>query len=331
MLFLRKQSQMKALVLWYPVDLNYGDYLIFQTVKGYLEEWGFIVKEMDVGLPYKVIAKEAKKNDILWFAGGGIIERDVPDVIRNFPDFHKKTKRIVYGVTGLSIGGFDYSNDKNAIKYWVRNASFFYARDSYTALELNRIAEGGYVIDGVDVVFGNRELINLPIKNDGRVGVNLRDLPYKDLSGDFMWTEWGQAFGELFPENIIGIPDQHDCLANMNIPYDVDYQPGKVTKILQDISFTVSMRFHVILVAAIMGKVSIPISYCPKVSRLAKQLGIDDFELGVHDYEKLEATVDKYLSNKDKYKAIMCSNVEELQQRAKRMFSEVESILKGVI
>lgn len=330
-MFFREKKQKKALVLWYPVDLNYGDYLIFQTVKRYLEEWGYLVEGMDVGLSYKTIAKKARKKDILWFAGGGIIERGIPDIIRNFPDFHKKSKQIMYGVTGLSIGQFDYSAHNNAIKYWVKNASFFYSRDSYTAIELNRISESPRVIDGVDVVFGNCELSQFPIRNDGRVGINLRDLPYKDLSGEFEWSKWERMLKKTFPGNLVGIPDQHDCLKKMDIPFDVKYCPEKVTEILQDISFTVSMRFHVILVAAIMGKVSVPISYCPKVSRLAVQLGIDDLELGVHDYAKLEQVVNRYVSKEEEYKEVVSANVKELQQRAKKMFSEVEHILKGDI
>ena len=120
-----KKSKKSALILWYTIDLNYGDYLIFQTVKGYLKDWGFEVEGIDVGLPYREIAKIARKYDILWFAGGGIIERGIPDIIINFKKFHKKARKIKYGVTGLSIGNFNYSNEIKAIQYWVANASFF--------------------------------------------------------------------------------------------------------------------------------------------------------------------------------------------------------------
>lgn len=318
-----------ALVLWYSVDLNYGDYLIFQTVKEYLEEWGYFIKDMDVGLPYEDIAKEAKKHDLLWFAGGGIIERGIPDIIKNFSRFHKKCQRVKYGVTGLSIGDFDYSDYYESLRYWVKNAAFFYSRDSYTASELNRISESNLVIDGVDVVFGNREIPKLPRKDGGRVGISLRDLPYKDLSGEFKWYDWGKRFKKVLLGPMIGIPDQYDCTKRIDIPFDADYTPEKVTELLQEISYTISMRFHVILVAAILGKVSIPIGYCPKVSRLARQLGLEDLELKVHDYEKLDQSINQYLTHENEYKINIQKNVNTMQQRAVKMFQEVENILKG--
>lgn len=329
MIFLNKKIQRKALVLWYSVEPNYGDYLILQTVKGYLESWGFLVDAMDVGLPYKIIAKRARNNDILWFAGGGIIERGIPEIILKFPAFLKKSKRIMYGVTGLSIGEFDYSVYNREITYWVKNAAFFYSRDTYTALYLNRISESERVIDGVDVVLANPNFDKCIIKDDGRVGINLRELPYIDLSGEFKFVEWKQMFQKLFPQNMVGVPDQHDCLNKIGIPYEAGYRPDEVTRLLQDVSFTVSMRFHVILVAAIMGKVSIPIVYCPKVSRLAEQLGIEELTLGVHDYKKLEVVVNRYLMNENKYKDIIADRVAGLRQRARKMFNEVECILEG--
>ncbi|MCI8985490.1 MAG: polysaccharide pyruvyl transferase family protein [Lachnospiraceae bacterium] len=331
MYLLRKKELKKALVLWYSMNLNYGDYLIFQTVKKHLELWGFSVEAMDVGLSYRAIAKNARACDVLWFAGGGIIERGIPDIIENFPDFHKRSKRIIYGVTGLSIGAFDYSEYREEIAYWIRNADFFYSRDSFTTLELNRISESDKVIDGVDVVFANDSFKRCSVKDDGRVGINLRELPYTDLSGEFRYIDWECSFKKTFSKCMVGIPDQHDCLKKMDIQFDTDYQPDSVTKLLQSVSFTVSMRFHVILVAAVMGKVSIPIVYCPKVSRLAEQLGIDELILGIHDYKKLGKIVARYLANENKYKTIMSNNVEELQQRARMMFQEVGCKLKGDI
>lgn len=324
-----KKEKPKALVLWYSVDLNFGDYLIFQTVRKHLESWGFQVESMDVGLPCKIIKKKAKQCNVLWFAGGGIIERGVPDIIQKFPDFYRKSNQIMYGVTGLSVGEFDYSDHKNAITYWVRNSAFFYARDSYTVAKLNKMSESNKVIDGVDVVFANTDFDKCSVKDNQNVGINLRDLPYPDLSGEFQYAAWEQMFKRLFSHNMIGIPDQFNCLCKLNIPFDMEYQPDKVTKLLQRVSFTVSMRFHVILVAAIMNKVSIPIAYCPKVARLAEQLGIDTLTLGVHDYAKLEQVVDQYLKNENKYKTIIADNVQVLQKKAIKMFEEIEHILKG--
>lgn len=324
-----KRKIKSVLLLWYSIDLNYGDYLIYKTVKGYLKEWGVEVHDMDVGLPFWDIARRAKRSDFLWFIGGGIIERGIPNIIRNFRKFHWLSKKIKYGVTGLSIGEFDYSDKKKSLQYWVNNASFFYSRDTYTALELNRLAESDKVIDGVDVVFGNRELYSMAAGDNGLVGISLRELPYVDLSGEFKWKEWENELHRILGNDIVGVPDQHDYSKHIDIPVAADYKPENVTKLLQQISYTISMRYHVILVAAVMGKISIPIAYCPKVSRLAEQLGISDLELEIHDYKDLERVIVLYNTQKEKYKLIVQKNVNEMHNRAVKMFLEVKTIIKG--
>lgn len=322
-------KQKKVLVLWYTYKENYGDVLIYSTVKSYLEKWGYTVDYMDVGLPYLQIAKQAKKYDFLWFAGGGIIERGVPDIIVNFPTFHKKAGKIPYGVTGLSIGIFHYDEYKSSISFWVEKSLFFYSRDEYTSNELNRISNSSKVISGVDVVFANTELATLKTINDSKVGISIRDLPYTDLSGSFHWNEWKKSLKESLGNKMIGIPDQHDCIRFLDIPFDSDYKPFKVTELLQSISYTVAMRYHVILVAAIMGKVSIPIGYCPKVSRLAEQLGIEELEIGVHDWEKVKSMVMKYHDDEESLKNAMNKNVLRMRNEALFMFHTVEQKIKG--
>ena len=122
----------KVLLLWYTINNNFGDVLIYETVKDTLETSGLEVSYIDVGNPCKDIFYEANKHDFLLFAGGGIIERYVPNVIRYFQeDFDELT--VPYGVIGLSIGGFDYTKYKDQIGFWVRNAEFFYTRDEYSA------------------------------------------------------------------------------------------------------------------------------------------------------------------------------------------------------
>ena len=179
----------KALVLWYTVDLNLGDFYIFETVKAYLLNWGYLVDDMDVGLPWKVLAKKAKKYDLLWFAGGGIIERGVPDVISNFYIFHKTSKFVNYGITGLSIGEFNYDRYKDSFSYWVNEAQFFYSRDKFTASTLNFYAQTSKVVESVDVVFAYNNW-SIKSSSDNYIGVNFRDLPYIDLSGEFNWEKW---------------------------------------------------------------------------------------------------------------------------------------------
>ncbi len=235
------------------------------------------------------------------------------------------TKKISYGVTGLSIGNFDYSNYSNAFTYWIENANFFYARDNYTASQLNNISKSNKVISSVDVVFANQYLNSLSYNDDGRIGINIRELPYKDLTCEFQYKKCEYEINKL--KNVIIIPDQHDSFNKMKITSYKVYSPANVTDLLQQISYSIAMRYHVILVMGIFGKVSIPIAYCQKVKRLSEQLGINNLVLNIHDFDKLHYVIDHYIQNSDKYKTVIKNNVKQLRKRALLMFDEVNKII----
>src|SRR5699024_765147 len=90
---------------------------------------------MEVSSPCEAILKKANENDYLIFAGGGIIERYIPNVIRYFKEDFSLLK-VPYGVVGLGVGSFDYSQYKEELKFWIENAKFFYTRDEYTTQRL---------------------------------------------------------------------------------------------------------------------------------------------------------------------------------------------------
>lgn len=332
MLKVRKRLfKRKILLLWYSIDENFGDYYICETVKRYIEGWGYKCIAMEVGLPYDEIAEVAKKCEFLWFAGGGIIERGMPSILSEFIKFHEKSGFIKYGITGLSIGGFDYSDKRTVLKYWVNNSLFFYTRDSYSARELNHLANSNKAKDSVDVVFAKdikRRYEN--IEKRGKIGINFRDLPYPDLSGEFEWDRWNKEISNI-GYDIIGIPDQYDFSEKVNFMVDKSYSPDGALTIIAKCDIVVAMRFHVILMAARMGKIPIPINYCPKVERLAEQLGISDLLLSVHDYNKLKNTIDLAIEQKSKYARIISDHISDYEDRAGLLFDEIKYSLQKEI
>lgn len=319
----------KVLILWYPVDANLGDYYLFNTVSDFATEWGFSVEAMDVGLPFEIIAKKAKRCDWLWFAGGGIIERNIPDVIRNFKEFHKRTRGIKYGITGLSIGEFDYSDAFENLMYWINNASFFYTRDVFSANELNRIGTTNKVKASADVVFASKDFdICDWNKNHTDVGINFRTMPYIDLTGEVNWKVWERNLERAIPGKIVGIPDQYDVSVHFGFPFERIYTPQNAVKVISNIRFGVAMRYHVVLIAARLGIVCIPIDYCPKVARLAEQLGISDLCVHFDEPEKLKFMVDRYLEDELGYKRRIGENVRKMEKEADKMFNEVHIIME---
>lgn len=314
------------LLLWYKEGNNLGDYYIYKTVVSLLDKWGYFYTDIDVGLPYNKIACKARKCDFLWFIGGGIIERWIPDVIRNFSSFHKKSKSIRYGITGLSIGDFDYNEYIDELKYWTTNSVFFFVRDNYTSDYLNAISNSKSVKTTADIVFA------YPLNNvyreynsDYAIGVNFRDLPYVDLSGEFKWDKWNEKINRI--NNVRIIPDQHNELLKYDLYFDKEYSPEKALQVISKCDIVIAMRYHVLLFAARMKKFIVPINYCPKVERLAKQLGVEGYTIGVHDYNKLDSVIEKLKNDKLYYNTLQ-KNVTELENSVTTMLIDIKHILR---
>ncbi len=327
-MFFFRERKKKILILWYTHGHNLGDYYLFNTVRNYAIKWGFDVQDMDVGSPYKEIAKKAKKCDWVWFAGGGIIERWLPDVIEHFSVFYEEMDHKYYGVTGLSVGDFDYSDKKESLNAWVKNASFFYTRDAYSAKLLNSITGANSVIPSVDVVFAYDKFVFDHSRTESFFGINFREMPYPDLTGNVDWNLWNKAVAASINSKIVGIPDQHDVLGCFPLDFRYQYTPQNVIKAISKINFGLAMRYHVILISAICGKVCIPIDYCPKVSRLAVQLGIEDLILHYNEANKLQDMINQYKANEEFYKNKVKENVIFLRKEADRMFEMVEKTIK---
>ena len=149
----------KILLVWYQVGDNFGDVLLYNTTKKYLIETGYEVEKHEIGDATLKIAEHANKCNFLLFAGGGIVERYVPKVIREIREL-KKNLDVPYGVIGLGIGKFDYSAYKEAFTFWIMNSQFFYVRDKATMDYFNILSNSDKAVFSGDVVFGNDDLFN---------------------------------------------------------------------------------------------------------------------------------------------------------------------------
>ena len=106
------------------------------------------------------------------------------------------------------------------------------------------------------------------------------------------------------------------------------YTPQNAVTAISQMDYGIAMRYHVVLIAALMGKICIPIDYCPKVSRLAKQLGIDDLIIHFNEPGELKRIKERYIQNEDHYKKILKTNVDILKDKTQNMFANVERLLK---
>lgn len=318
----------KILVLWYTKYENFGDVLIFNTVKENLASAGYKIDYMDVGEPCIEIFKKANEYDFLLFAGGGIIERWIPNVIRYFKEDFSILK-VSYGIMGLSIGDFNYDQYKETLSLFVEKSSFFYTRDSYTSDYFNSLIGHEKAIYSADVVFASKELFKIK-KEANKIGANFRDVPYKDLTGDLNWNGWSKSLNYVGVNKIISDTSYEEKKLNIDQVKSDNciYKWDNVIKQIASTKIVIATRFHVILVASILGSIPIPINYCPKVRRLSEQLELGKIILEISEHEKLSETMNYVLKNQESIEANLHKNVFIMQKKARQMFSDVIAILK---
>lgn len=319
------------LLLWYQEGDNFGDVLLYSTTKEYLENVGYCVESHEVGDSEIKIAEHANQCSFMIFAGGGIIEKFVPRVIQNMNLFLHML-RIPYGVIGLGIGSFDYRKYTEAFSCWVDHAAFFFVRDTKTQDYLNRVSNSSKVIYSGDVVFANKAIINRTQFGNG-TGLNLRDIPYTDIQGEFDWKMINKVIAEV--ECNILIPDCNNQAAYLQRIFDnledledyealsPEYKTARVVSAIQKCSIIVAMRFHVVLVAAILGVIPIPILYCPKVRYLSEQLGIMELAVELGEWEKIPEKVELAKRNKERYLKVLEGNIVLLRRNVQNMYGNI--------
>lgn len=278
----------RILLLWHTQNNNFGDVLIYETVRTFLVNCGMKTAYLDVGVSCDEIFNEANKYDFLLFAGGGIIERYIPEVIRKFKANYNKLC-VPYGVIGLSVGNFDYSRYREELEFWIANSSFFYTRDLYTASKLKFLCNTNKIQEGVDVVWANNRICMKDVKRHQLKGINVRDVPYIDIQGDIHWENLKKIIKKL--EISHEICDESQKSEEVNLLDSKQAVPYSVNTTLEQIwncRIIVAMRYHVILVAAANGIPVISIKYCQKIEELTKQIKLECYAVNIDEIDKIE-------------------------------------------
>ena len=321
-----------VLLLWYQKGDNFGDVLLFQTTRNYLTSAGIEVCSHEVGADARQIIEQANRHDFLLFAGGGIIESSAPPIIRMFSDFYKLLQ-VPYGVIGLGIAEFDYSSFSSNVKLLLDNAKFFYVRDNYSKNRLTDLVGDNNSKCSADCVFSNKQLTKYGSNIDNEVGINLRDLPYKHLTGDFDKTQLNHIFNHY--GSYIVIPDSSDeqwkkldAVKNNDVLSIYNYldRGEKISTTINEMrrcEIIIAMRFHVVLVAAILGIVPIPIVYHVKVQSLVESLGIQELSVGLDQLENIPEKVKILKNNYEKYRKIIAKNVAILRKKSDAMYIDI--------
>lgn len=328
----------KILLVWYQRGDNFGDVLLYQTSKDYFESAGYCVESHDIADPERKIAEHANQCDFMIFAGGGIIERYVPRIIQNIRELIGALQ-VPYGVIGLGIGTFDYHEYADVLQCWVEHALFFYVRDIATRDYLNLLTGNSKVVFSGDVVFVNREIAKTTRVGD-KLGLNLRDIPYTDIQGDYDWDQLNRIINEI--KCSILIPDCNPQISNLRKNFDnlkeldnykslsQNLKIEKTISAIQKCNVIIAMRFHVVLVSALLGIIPIPILYCPKVRYLTDQLGITDLAIELDEWDQLPAKVDLAYKGMDSYMDILADRTAILRNNVQEMYRIIFNKLEEI-
>lgn len=314
----------KVLLVVCLFEGNFGDILIFQTIQDKLRAAGFSTETVEVSQPLgqSRMIERANDADFLYFVGGGLIERWAPEVIRHF-DLVFPHLRVPYGVIGLSTGSFDYRSFAPSIKLFSEQAAFFFTRDEESVESFRTAGASRLPLPSADVVFAHPAFREGA--GGGEVSASFRNVPYVDVTGDLDWDAWGAALRQIGVRSLIG--DCSDAQARLALPLS----ERSVLDSLASSSAVVAMRFHVLLVAARMGVPVIPIAYCPKVGRLAQQLGLGDYCLGLHEPHRLPEVFERLQRDRERIRAELRSRVALLQQQAEAAIqASISTILEKI-
>jgi polysaccharide pyruvyl transferase WcaK-like protein len=324
-----------VLLLWYQEDDNFGDVLLAQTTREYLEAREIEVVDYEVGRPCVEIIDAANKCDFLLFAGGGIIERGIPNVIRHFEEDYSELE-VKYGVIGFGMADYDYTDYYETISFWVNKAEFFYVRDQYTKLRLNEISNSNKVVFSSDNVFANNYIALIRERNakkENRIGINIRSMPYKDITGEIDSFAIERLckqceIGECIPDSDVqdwGWFWEEFSHRRMKDYSSLDRKEKVVVTIdsINRCEFVIAMRFHVVLVAARLGVIPIPIIYSIKVKNLVDQLGIGELSVNYNELQEIPSKIEMARNNKDFYLELLETRVKALENKSSNMFRSV--------
>ena len=316
---------------------NFGDTLIAETTSEILKKEGYVVVNHEIGGNPNDIILLSYECDFLLFAGGGIIERYIPPLLRRFSEYVSELS-IPYGVMGVSVGDFNYDHKSISLGKWVDESVFFYTRDERSRKILNKYSKTNKAKYTGDCVFLTNRLNSYTNYNRDKVGINIRDLPYTDLTGELDWNRILEIMDIIKSDVIIMDSSddiRHILIEQKEIDKYYDYikknKSEKVEQIIDEINecgIIVAMRYHVILIAALLGIPTVAIKYCPKVETLVEQLELHDISVDINDYNGILKKYDYLCNHYKEYKEKLLTNVKIMKKRVVDMYEEVLVKLK---
>jgi polysaccharide pyruvyl transferase WcaK-like protein len=150
-----------------------------------------------------------------------------------------------------------------------------------------------------------------------------------DICEDLDWRKLRGIVEELDIDYAIADESEKDIKVNlMNNSKTVQYSVAGALEQIWGCRIIIAMRYHVILAAAANGIPVLPIAYCPKVTQLAKQSGICDFEVSVYEIDKIEEKFKRLYTNSEQIKEELHAKHELMKNKADVILCHISQTIK---
>lgn len=312
-----------GLVGWWG-GKNEGDIFILEALK---QSFGkeFIIKPVETPFEIKWTTKlMLNRLDFLIIGGGGLFTENLPPPFNTFREWGRKIK-VPMGFLGVGIQEMRPDNEET-FRQIAERSNFFIVRDSGSYDIARRFSPN--VIKASDLSFLYPRRVVKESSGSSSIGVNLRiwDFDKRRTYDNDAWTRSiNSLLGEKETIPLSFLEGLEDALAmkniegNQNTVFDIN--------IYKKIGVMIGMRLHSMIFAVQNLIPVIGIAYTPKVKRFFGDMGMEEYCLGLHEYEKLKEVFDEVMT---KHKEISETLREYCDQANIAISGQVEKI-KAII
>ncbi|MBK8900850.1 MAG: polysaccharide pyruvyl transferase family protein [Anaerolineaceae bacterium] len=299
---------------------NLGDEVILENLQGFLSPHRVI--PMPLGLTKSPdLIRRLNALDFLILGGGGLYRKAPPSPFGVFGDWGDAVTTPI-GVLGLGVEKLA-PHHMSATHQLIDKSSFFFVRDE----ESQRILGHPRVQVAPDLTFYNpiKALMTGSSGEEVVCGVNLR--PSHDAVAN-----WRHALLDLpvtkkvFPFSIHPELGDREALLELdpNCPDEFNLNNFAAVDIV------VGAAFHSIVFAIQLGIPVIAINYDPKVYRLMHEIGLSQYMLEWHEWDRLRSCYEQALTEREVIRQRMNVYTSTAQVRLHKALEEPRQVIEAM-
>lgn len=281
---------------------NLGDNWILSTMKKMFGN--------DI-IPLNTEMNDFRGLDFVICGGGGLFVNDIP-----YP--WNKDISVPHGFFGI---GTEHGANNEAISRVVRSSEFFYVRDRMTMNKLG-LTDNKHLISDV-TFFDPIKLKEIKNSQNSKILLSWRS----DLD-DVLYSKehWKKYIGKHSTKK--------EWISKLSLFGGVKEEPFDTTdndieRVMEDVRFVVSQRYHGIVAAIQSGIPCIALDVCPKNRAIMENCGLEDFCVKIGEIDKLNDLYGRCITEENEIKRKMKRYCEDSKKRIDEALSFAKKSIDG--